>query len=140
MILRVKTKRWDDPREADDGFRLLVCRYRPRGLAKDAETWDAWWKELGPSVALHAAAYGKDGQPLITWADYEELYEAEMRMPAPARKIAWLARSINGDGSAGDPEPLTLLCSSACVDENRCHRTLLRQLIERAAARQGSTS
>jgi uncharacterized protein YeaO (DUF488 family) len=134
MGLRVKTKRWDDPTEADDGFRLLVCRYRPRGVAKDAETWDAWWKELGPSVALHAAAYGKDGQPLIAWADYEELYDAEMRMPAPARKIAWLARSHAG----GDP--LTLLCSSACVDENRCHRTLLRRLIERAAAGERSTS
>jgi len=27
-------------------------------------------------------------------------------------------------------EPLALLCSSACVDSQRCHRTLLKELIE----------
>jgi len=37
----VRTKRWNDPREPDDGFRLLVCRYRPRGLLKGDETCDA---------------------------------------------------------------------------------------------------
>jgi hypothetical protein len=26
---------------------------------------------------------------------------------------------------------ITLLCSSACVDEKHCHRNLLKQLIER---------
>ena len=45
----IRTKRWDDPKEPADGFRLLVCRYRPRGLPKDAETWDAWNADLGPS-------------------------------------------------------------------------------------------
>jgi hypothetical protein len=30
-------------------------------------------------------------------------------------------------------QTLTLLCSSACTDEARCHRTLLRELIESAA-------
>lgn len=45
----IKTKRWDDPREDDDGFRLLICRYRPRALPKKKETWDLWWSQLGPS-------------------------------------------------------------------------------------------
>jgi hypothetical protein len=43
----VITKQWDDPKE--DGTRILVCRYRPRGLRKDDETWDIWMPELGPS-------------------------------------------------------------------------------------------
>ena len=30
-------------------------------------------------------------------------------------------------------ETLTLLCSSACVDETRCHRTLVKRLIEAIA-------
>ena len=29
----LKTKRWEDPSDPDDGFRLLVTRYRPRVLA-----------------------------------------------------------------------------------------------------------
>ena len=31
-------------------------------------------------------------------------------------------------------ETLTLLCSSACTDEARCHRTLVKAMIEQAAA------
>lgn len=118
----MKTKRWNDPRQPDDGFRLLVCRYRPRALPKADETWDAWWKELGPSTALHAAAYGK-GQPAIAWDEYRRRYLDEMRDAVPRRKIAWLARSLVGG------EPLTLLCSSACTDEDHCHRSLLRDLL-----------
>jgi uncharacterized protein YeaO (DUF488 family) len=34
----IKTKRWDEAREPDDGFRLLICRYRPRALPKKKET------------------------------------------------------------------------------------------------------
>jgi uncharacterized protein YeaO (DUF488 family) len=123
MDVRIKTRRWDDPRQPDDGFRLLVSRYRPRALPKSEETWDAWWKELGPSAELHAAYYGK-GQAPIEWDEYKRRYLDEMR--TQAQKIAWLAQSV------ARGETLTLLCSSACTDEHRCHRTLLRDLIEQA--------
>jgi len=33
-------------------------------------------------------------------------------------------------------ETITLLCSSACVREDRCHRSLLKALIEQAAGMQ----
>jgi uncharacterized protein YeaO (DUF488 family) len=119
----IKTARWDDARGQNDGFRLLVTRYRPRALPKADETWDAWWKELGPSSELHAAAYGK-GQAPIDFAEYRRRYLAEIAGRSEAQqKIAWLARSV------ARGEPLTLLCSSACTDENRCHRTLLRELL-----------
>ena len=42
----VKTKRWNDPVEQDDGARILICRYRPRGFRKDKETWKEWRKDL----------------------------------------------------------------------------------------------
>ncbi len=117
----IKTKRWNDPPEPDDGFRLLVCRYRPRGLPKSEETWDAWWKDLGPSRELHAAVYGKNGPP-ITWAEFRRRYLREMR--EQAGPIDELARRAD----AG--ETITLLCSSSCPAPERCHRTLLRTLIE----------
>ena len=60
----IQTRRWNDPSEAGDGYRLLVCRYRPRGVRKEDETWDEWCKELGPSVDLHAAYYGKHVPPI----------------------------------------------------------------------------
>jgi uncharacterized protein YeaO (DUF488 family) len=118
----IKTRRWDDTAGTDEGFRLLVTRYRPRALPKAEETWDAWWKELGPSPALFDAVYGK-GQAKISWEEYVRRYREEMRGDEPHKKIAWLAQSLLRG------ERLTLLCSSLCTDENRCHRTLLKGLL-----------
>lgn len=118
----IRTKRWDDPRAPDDGWRLLITRYRPRALPKKDETWDQWIADAGPSRELLADFHGKGGPP-IEWAEYERRYLAEMRgRPAVLAKVAMLARRGR----------LTLLCSSACTDPARCHRTLLKKLIEEA--------
>ena len=74
----IKTKRWNDPPEPTDGFRLLICRYRPRGIAKADETWDAWEPKLGPSKSLHGAVYTESASP-VGWATYRQRYLAEMR-------------------------------------------------------------
>jgi uncharacterized protein YeaO (DUF488 family) len=121
----IRTKRWNDPLEPDDGFRLLVCRYRPRGVRKADETWHTWCPDLGPSRELHAAFYGKHGEP-IGWEAYRLRYLEEMQ--AQADHIGQLA-SLVAEGKT-----VTLLCSSACVNPDRCHRTLLRQLIEQQVA------
>lgn len=82
---RVRTRRWDDPKAPGEGTRILVCRFRPRALKKTDETWDEWWRELGPSEELHAAAYGK-GQAPIVFAEYRRRYLAELdENPARAR-------------------------------------------------------
>jgi uncharacterized protein YeaO (DUF488 family) len=117
----IRTKRWNDRREKDDGFRLLICRYRPRGVRKEDETWDAWCNDLGPSRDLHAAFYGKHGDP-IGWEEYRRRYLEEMRVRGELiEELAALAR---------EGKTVTLLCSSACGDAAHCHRTLLRELIE----------
>ena len=122
METLIKTRRWDDKPGPDEGFKVLITRYRPRALPKAEETWDAWWKELGPSPALFKAVYGK-GQAKISWEEYARRYREEMQAPEPHGKIAWLAQSV------ARGEPLTLLCSSLCTDENRCHRIVLRALL-----------
>jgi uncharacterized protein YeaO (DUF488 family) len=117
----IKTKRWDDPREPDDGFRLLICRYRPRALPKNKETWDLWWSQLGPSKELHAAFYRKQGPP-IELEEYTRRYLDEMK--EQTESIDVLAEKVAAGAT------LTLLCSSACTDPTHCHRTLLKGLIE----------
>jgi uncharacterized protein YeaO (DUF488 family) len=117
----IKTKRWNDPTEPDDGFRLLVTLYRPRGLSKAEETWDEWRPQLGPDRELHAAVYGKRGSP-IGWPQYRRRYLEQQRQNKEI--IASLAARVR----AG--ETITLLCSSACVRESRCHRSLLKELVE----------
>jgi uncharacterized protein YeaO (DUF488 family) len=119
----VRTKRWNDPADSDDGFRLLVCRLRPRGVAKARETWDAWWPELGPSRELLDAFHGKGRAAPLSWDDYVPRYLEEMRAPGAVWRVRALAQRV----AAG--ETLTLLCSSACTDPSRCHRTLLARLL-----------
>lgn len=119
----LRTKRWNEPAEKDDGFRLLVCRIRPRGVARRDETWDAWWPELGPSRRLLDDFHGKGRAP-IDWAEYAPRYLEEMSDPAPLWRIRGLGKRV------ASGETVTLLCSAACTDPERCHRTLLARLID----------
>jgi uncharacterized protein YeaO (DUF488 family) len=124
----IRTKRWNDVVAPDDGFRLLVCRLRPRGLAKANETWDAWWPDLGPSRALLDAFHGKapKGSPPVAalpWPQYVPRYLAEMQGPGQLWRIRDLARRV------AEGETITLLCASTCTEPARCHRTLLANLI-----------
>lgn len=115
----VLTRRFNDPAGPNEGFKVLVTRYRPRGVRKEDETWDEWWPQLGPSKELHAAYYGKAGAP-ISWDEYKARYLKEMG--GQGLRIEQLALRLHR-------EPVTLLCSSHCVDASKCHRTLLRDLI-----------
>ena len=119
----IKTRRWNDGGEDDDGYTVLVCRYRPRGIPRTHETWDAWQPDLGPSKELLDAFHGKRGRP-IDWPEYERRYLEEMRArPSAQAEIAALRARLD----AG--ETVTLLCSTACTDPARCHRTLLARLL-----------
>jgi uncharacterized protein YeaO (DUF488 family) len=122
--MTIHTRRWNDPARKGDGLRVLVCRYRPRGLRKEDETWDFWLPDLGPSRELHAEFYGKHGAP-IGWREFRRRYLAEMRdRRDDLEEVASKLR-------AGTT--VTLLCSSACHDAARCHRTVLAQLLEKAS-------
>jgi uncharacterized protein YeaO (DUF488 family) len=118
----IRTRRWNDPATKQDGTRILICRYRPRGVKKTAETWDEWVPDLGPSREL-LADYHDDK---LTWAQYTKRYLHEMKETKPAFYIKALAQRL------ASGEDLTLLCSSACTDEEKCHRTLLKELIANA--------
>jgi uncharacterized protein YeaO (DUF488 family) len=124
----VLTRRWNDPPAAGEahGLRVLVTRYRPRGVSKADETWDEWWPDLGPSRALHGAYWGKSGSP-ISFAQYRPRYLEEMQ------RQVFRIRALGDRVAAG--ETVVLLCSSACTDPARCHRTVLAGLVEAAARR-----
>lgn len=121
----VRTKRWNDPVEPDDGFRLLICRYRPRGVPKATQPWDASCPALAPSAGLHAAYWGKGPDAPITFEEYAERFRVEMQ-----GAVFWISRFADHVRSG---QTLTLLCSSACMDEQRCHRTIVKELIQAAA-------
>jgi uncharacterized protein YeaO (DUF488 family) len=103
-----------DPRSKDDGFRVLVMRYWPRGVKK--ERIDEWYRDLGTSRELIKA--WKSGQ--ITWSQFKRRYIAELGDQNKQRLIRQL-------GQLAKKKKITLLCS--CRETNRCHRTILKDQI-----------
>lgn len=123
----IRTKRWNDPPETSDGTRVFVARYRPRYLRKGEEPWEEWRKELAPSRELHAAWYGKSGRKSISLSEFTRRYRREMGIQQAS--ITELARRLLRC------ETITLLCY--CADASRCHRSLLKGMVEQAAGKQG---
>jgi uncharacterized protein YeaO (DUF488 family) len=103
-------------------------RLWPRGVRKERVT--LWLRELGPDKVLMRRFLR--GQ--ATWAEYRRQYLDGLRRPEAraaldeVRRRAQLGR-------------VTLLCW--CVDERRCHRSLLRDYLragDSGALRRGSPS
>ena len=63
------------------GFRVLVDRVWPRGVARVGAPWDVWLKELAPSTALRQW-FAHDR---ARWEPFQERYFQELDADAPAR-------------------------------------------------------
>jgi len=127
MSLRVV--RLGTPRHPDEGLRLGTVRRPPRGVPRSEfasrNYYDVWVPELAPSPKLFSWAIS---QPLTDarWKRFAREYRKEMRAPAAARLIALL-------GQLSSQTNFSVGCY--CVDESRCHRSLLRELLIGAGAR-----
>lgn len=117
------------PRRSDEGPRLGTVRRPPRGVPKAEyarrDFYDVWVPELAPSLALFSWV---KAQPLTAarWRTYARRYRAEMKRPEAQRLIGLLAAlSPRTNFSVG----------CYCEDESRCHRSLLRELLDEAGAK-----
>lgn len=110
------TKNVFDPADKGDGTRILATRFWPRGVAKGKV--DLYLVDLAPSKGLLQAFQGGE----IDWRTFAARYRKEM---AGQRSALRLLNHMARDRT------LTLLCS--CPDPDRCHRTLLAGLIDKAA-------
>ncbi len=52
MKIDIRTKRIYEAADPEDGYRVLVDRLWPRGVAKSHAAVDLWLKEIAPSTAL----------------------------------------------------------------------------------------
>ncbi|MBI5491599.1 MAG: DUF488 family protein [Deltaproteobacteria bacterium] len=118
----VKTKSIYDAPSKDDGLRVLVTRYWPRGVRKDEQ--DFWIRDLGPGPALIKA--WKSGA--ITWNEFRRSYLDEYG--ASEKKTA--LKSLKDIIKATKGRDVTLLCT--CREEGNCHRGLLKDMVKRKKA------
>lgn len=125
------TKSIREPKSDADGLRLLVTRYRGRGVPKEA--CDVWMPNLGPSERLLKRVLSG----AISWRDFTGAYRREMlgegavETGNPKSRNAgqrYTLRLLRRLASRG---PVTLLCHCA-ADATACHRFVLKALVEKA--------
>jgi len=125
MVARVV--RLGSERIPGEGLRIGTVRRPPRGVAKAefaAQNWyDVWLPNLAPSVGTV-----KSAQTATTdkeWGAFKKKYRSEMATLENARTLDLLAAlSHQTNFSVG----------CYCEDEARCHRSVLRVLLEERGA------
>lgn len=70
----IRIARVYDPRDDDEALHVLVDRLWPRGVRKDDERIDEWWRDLAPEPALRTW-YGHQGD---RFAEFAARYEDEL--------------------------------------------------------------
>ena len=114
-------------RASDEGLRLGTVRRPPRGVPKgefaSRNYYDVWLPTLAPSAKLVAQA--RAASSTAEWNRFVGGYRKEMNDPhAKAMLDVLAALSASANFSVG----------CYCKDENRCHRSVLRELLAERGA------
>jgi uncharacterized protein YeaO (DUF488 family) len=110
------------PRRRREGVRLGTVRRPPRGVRKSdfgkLDYYDVWFPNLSPSPELVQEAMEASDER--EWAAFRRKFRQEMSAPDRSRELDVLA-------ALSHQTNLSLGCY--CKDENRCHRSILRELL-----------
>ena len=120
--MSVRIVRLGSPRLPGEGTRIGTVRRPPRGVPKaqfSAQNWyDVWFPNLAPSVAT--MKLGLAAASPAQWSAFARKYKAEMAAPVAKHDLELLAvLSHTTDFSVG----------CYCQHEDRCHRSILKQLL-----------
>lgn len=126
MVVRIV--RLGSARDADEGVRIGTVRRPPRGVPKSefaTKNWyDVWFPNLAPSV--ETMKLGQQADTPAQWATFSQKYRSEMLAPDANHSLELLATlSQNSNFSVG----------CYCESEARCHRSVLRDLLEEKGAK-----
>lgn len=131
--MTVRIVRLGSPRIPGEGLRIGTVRRPPRGVPKSdharRDFYDVWLPNLAPSEALLKAAQAATAaDDERAWRQFVRRYRMEMKSPEHRALLDTLAAlSLHADFSVG----------CYCEEESRCHRSVLRQLLQERGARTG---
>ena len=125
--MAIRIVRLGTARANDEGLRIGTVRRPPRGVPRSqfasADWYDVWYPNLAPSAENVQAALAATTEK--EWAAFARKYRAEMARPDAARTLGLLAAlSHQANFSVG----------CYCENEARCHRSLLRGLLQEHGA------
>jgi len=125
--MAIRIIRLGSPREEGEGLRIGSVRRPPRGVPKSEyasrDIYDVWFPNLSPSEELLKA--GKAAEDERAWSAFKRRFRAEMNRPDAKRDLDLLAAFSHQTN-------LSIGCY--CADENRCHRSILRELLRERGA------
>ncbi|MBI5560430.1 MAG: DUF488 family protein [Deltaproteobacteria bacterium] len=131
--IKLKTYRCGSPRGKDEGLRIGAVRFLPRGVKKEdyakLDYFDVWFPNVAPSKEAvkdflsSRRSRGKGDKK--KWEKFAKRYGKEIEGDANARHAIGLLAEV------AKRTPLAVGCY--CEDENLCHRSILRELIEKEA-------
>jgi uncharacterized protein YeaO (DUF488 family) len=119
MTSTIRLKRVYEKPAAGDGFRILVDRLWPRGVAKAEAHIDAWLKSTAPSTELRQW-FGHDP---AKWDEFRRRYTAELKQHPDA--VAELRALVAGKKN------VTFVFSER--DTEHTHAIVLKEFISRGA-------
>lgn len=117
--MHIAIKRAYVPAEQDDGYRVLVDRLWPRGVAKKDLPLDEWNKDVAPSPELRRW-FGHDPEK---WEEFRKRYLEELKQGSAARALL---------DSVPDAR-LTLVYAARDPEHN--HSLVLQEYLEALASR-----
>lgn len=121
--MSITVKRIYEPATPTDGYRVLVDRLWPRGIAKEKARIDLWLREIAPSTELRQWF---DHDP-VKWQEFCARYRAELR------RNAELLESLKQQANKG---LVTLLYSAH--DEKYNQAVALREFLTQDAKKKSA--
>ena len=120
MALRIV--RLGEPRGQGEGLRIGTVRRPPRGVPKGEfaarDFYDTWLPELAPSQELVTRALHAETDR--EWSAFVRDYRKEMSTPQ-ARHLLELVSALS--------HQTNIAVGCYCEAEDRCHRSVLRELL-----------
>ena len=126
--MAVRVVRLGSARNEGEGLRIGTVRLPPRGIPKAqfaSQNWyDVWFPSLAPS--LETMKFAQKAKTAKEWAVFVRKYRSEMVSTETRHSLALLAAlSHHANFSVG----------CYCEDEARCHRSVLRILLQENGAK-----
>jgi uncharacterized protein YeaO (DUF488 family) len=128
--MTLRTYQVGSPRKRGEGLRIGTVRFPPRGVHKEdcarLDFFDVWFPVVAPSHSLMTWAKTHDiaGDAAANRA-FHERYARELETNPAARQSILLLAAL------AQKTPISVGCF--CEDENNCHRSTLKVVIEKAA-------
>ena len=124
----IKTFRIGDTPKRGEGLRVGTTRYPPRGVPrsrwKKDHYFDVWFPVVAPSEKLLRSFRKSNFDDPRARRRFFDAYRRELTRPPASHAVALLS-------ALAKRTPIAVGCF--CADESRCHRRVLREVLEEAS-------